>query len=81
MKREDDEFFEQLQGCRNGKNATKPAAGYTGGVNAWCTCNGFIVSVINKMFAEKRQLKSLLIHKTFLHAHQVAFYFTHACLQ
>ena len=43
--REDDEFFDQLQACRKGKNATKPAAGYTGGVNVWCTCNGFIIKM------------------------------------
>ena len=62
MEREDDDFFDQLKGCRKGKNATKPAAGFTGGVNMWCTCNGFIIKMKENIC---RETPTEILHDTF----------------
>ena len=40
---EDDSYFEELAGCRKGKNATRPKTGWTGGVCNFMTSSGFIL--------------------------------------
>ena len=52
MEQEDDEFFDQLQGCRKGKNAIKPETGFTGGVNGWFTSSGFVIKLKENVYRE-----------------------------
>ena len=45
LERDDDQYFDELNGCRKGKNAPTPDCGHTGGVNGWFTANGFILKL------------------------------------
>lgn len=45
LEQNDDQFWDDLQSCRKSKNQPKPQSGYTGGVNGWFTCNGFILKL------------------------------------
>lgn len=60
--RENDTFFDELKGCRKGKNAPKPEIGYTGGVNGWFTTNGFIIKLKENI---RRETPTEIIIDTF----------------
>lgn len=42
---ENDEFMDELNSCRKGKNMIKPISGKSGGTKCWMTCSGFILSM------------------------------------
>ena len=73
--RDDDKYFDELAGCRKGKNAPKPDTGYTGGVNGWFTTNGFILQIKENI---RRETPTEIIIDTFklftASVHAILFY-------